>query len=373
MKNVLILSCNTGQGHNSCAKAVEEYLNGHGAVCETRDALAFISEGFSRFISGGHNWVYRHAPGLFRWGYRYSEDHPAVFRETSLVYRLLTAGVERMYTYIAEGGYDTVITTHVFSALILTHMLKAHPMDIQTAFIGTDYTCSPSMEASDLQYYFIPAEKLKDEYAKCGIPRERMIASGIPVRHEFWKRVEKGDAKRLLGINVRHKHLLVMCGSMGCGPIPQMVCYIAKTCPADTEVSVICGTNRRLEKKLKRQCRKSENVHIVGYTNQMALYLDAADLYLTKPGGISVTEAAVKDCPMAFVDAVAGCESYNMNFFMEMGAAVTAAPPKKLAEESIRVMHSAEDMDCMERALLDYDQRNGSARVFQTLNGGIHV
>mgnify|MGYP006922538143 CR=1 FL=1 len=51
--------------------------------CEIKDALAFISTKVSDFMAWGHCFMYRHLPGLFRWGYRYSEKHPAVFKETT--------------------------------------------------------------------------------------------------------------------------------------------------------------------------------------------------------------------------------------------------------------------------------------------------
>lgn len=373
MNNILILSCSTGQGHNSCAQAVQEYFLEQGIACEIQDVLAFISERTSRFISNGHSWMYRHMPGLFRWGYAYSEKHPSIFKETSVVYKMLTAGSERMFNYIAASTFDAIICTHVFSAMILTHMLKSHPLNVPTAFIATDYTCSPSTEASDLQFYFIPDAALADEYAKCGIPRERMFASGIPVRSSFEKHTAKDDAKRLLGIHAEHKHLLIACGSMGCGPIFKTLRSIACFMGPDIEVSVICGTNRCLFNRLKRRFAQKRNIHIVGYTNQMSLYLDSADLYLTKPGGISVTEAAAKKCPMAFVNAVAGCESYNMQFFMNMGAAITAKSPRRLAVESLRALHSDAVISHMKNALLEYSQPNGVQSIFRILNGGILV
>ena len=70
--NTLILSCNTGQGHNSCAAAIKEYYDQMGQPCAVEDALAFISEGISAFISWGHSTVYRHLPWLFRLGYRWT-------------------------------------------------------------------------------------------------------------------------------------------------------------------------------------------------------------------------------------------------------------------------------------------------------------
>ena len=124
MKRVLLLSCSTGQGHNSCAEAVKEYFEEQHVVCEIYDSLKFIGEKFARFMSWGHSFMYRHIPGLFRWGYRYSEDHPNVFKANSCIYKLLTAGAEHLYDYIIDGNYDTVICTHIFSAVILTHSLK---------------------------------------------------------------------------------------------------------------------------------------------------------------------------------------------------------------------------------------------------------
>ena len=93
MKRVLLLSCSTGQGHNSCAEAVKEYFEEQHVVCEIYDSLKFIGEKFARFMSWGHSFMYRHIPGLFRWGYRYSEDHPNAVSYTHLdVYKRQARG-----------------------------------------------------------------------------------------------------------------------------------------------------------------------------------------------------------------------------------------------------------------------------------------
>jgi len=367
MKKVLLLSGSTGQGHNSCALAVKEYLEGHNTTCEMKDAIIFLSREIADFMSWGHCFMYRHLPGLFRWGYRYSEKHPAVFKEKSGVYKMLTSGAERMYQFIAQGEFDTVICTHPFYAMILTRILKSHPIQVKTAFIATDYTCYPGMEFCDLQYYFVPSRCLAKELGRSGIPGGRIIAAGIPVRQKMYDRTDKADAKRLLGIGAGNRHLLVMCGSMGCGPIAKMVKYISKGLTENMEVSVICGTNRRLKEKLERKYRGDDRIHIVGYTNQMSLYMDSADLCLTKPGGISITEAALKKLPMLFVNAVAGCEQYNMDFFVKMGAAATAPSAKELAKESIRILESEKCKKEMADAMDSYRYPGGAEIIFREL------
>ena len=133
---VLILSCNTGEGHNSCAAALEEECRNQNIPCDTEDALRFISPEVSRFISNWHVRIYRHAPGLFRVGYRAAEDHPAQFHEGSALYRYLTQGAEKLCGFIAGSGYDTVICTHTFAALMVSEVVKTHLPNLKTCLIA---------------------------------------------------------------------------------------------------------------------------------------------------------------------------------------------------------------------------------------------
>lgn len=100
----LILSCNTGAGHNSCAQAVQEAYHSRGEICNIIDSLQFISEKASTFISNWHTRIYRHAPRLFDAGYQRAESHEDIFCEGTPTYKLLSSGAERMYQYIRSAG-----------------------------------------------------------------------------------------------------------------------------------------------------------------------------------------------------------------------------------------------------------------------------
>jgi processive 1,2-diacylglycerol beta-glucosyltransferase len=335
---VLILSCNTGEGHNSCGKALLEEFQANQIPCEMDDAFRFISPWISHMISFGFVRIYRYMPGLFRFGYRYSEEHPGVFKTDSGIYKILTAGADRLHRFIRENGYDAIICTHVFSALIVSEILRRHALSARTYFVATDYTCSPSCGQSTLDTYFIPDASIAGEFVSCGIPEEKLVASGIPIRRAFFQTMPQTAAKESCGLPPESRHLMVMCGSMGCGPIRTLVRQIAESLPENSHVSVICGTNQRLRKHLDRDHAQTPRVHIYSYVNDIPRMMDSADLYLTKPGGISVTEAAHKHLPMLFVDAVAGCEAYNMRFFIERGTAVTAVTTEELAAKAISLM-----------------------------------
>lgn len=321
---VLALSCNTGGGHNSCAKAIQQSFQSCGDICDIEDALRFCSGKLSRFMAWGHSTMYRHIPGLFRVGYGYAERHPGLFRDNAAVFKLLTGGAEELYQFLQKEEFDAVICTHVFSGLLMGEILRRFPMKIKTAFVATDYTCSPGTANSRLDLYFIPSPALCGEYVEQGVPENKLVPCGVPVRSEFYDITDKKQAKENCGIAVDHFHVLVMCGSMGCGPMKLLAKQLRARMHDHCEISLVCGMNGRLYKQLSNTFRSVPNVHVYGYVNDIGTLMDSADLYVTKPGGLSTSEAAAKRLPMVLLDVVSGCEEYNMDFFAKCGGAVTA-------------------------------------------------
>ena len=158
-----------------------------------------------------------------------------------------------------------------------------------------------------------------------------------------------------------------MCGSMGCGPMRQLTVQLNDMLEEDMEVTIVCGTNRNLQLDLRKSCT-NERIHVIGYTKQMPLLLDSADLYLTKPGGLSTSEASVKRLPMVFVDAVAGCEEYNMRYFMEMGAAESSKTVEGLAELCIRLLRDPQQLARMSASYPVQEYAAGEI-IYQTMTG----
>lgn len=361
---LLILSCNTGEGHNSCAKAIAEYFTLKNASCHIVDSFSFISKKASQFISDWHSRIYRHAPSAFSQGYKYAEEHSEVFDKNSAIFRFLTSGSKKIYNYIIDGAYDCVLCTHVLTALQLTNVLDKYSLNIKSFFVATDYTCSPSCNLSNLDYYFIPHDSLINEFADLGIARQKIISTGIPVRRIFYTKREKAVAKQLFGISPNHPHLLVMCGSMGCGPIEKTIELIAKDIDK-YEISIICGTNQKLYKSLTQSYKENDKIHILGYVSDMSLLMDSADLYLTKPGGLSISEAAVKKLPMILINAVAGCESYNLDFFVKEKVAQTANTPEAIAQLCNSLIRNKNALKQMTESFTFIPESHASQNIYE--------
>ena len=353
----LILTCNTGQGHNSVTRAVAQAFSLHDVVCDSIDSLSFISESASQIIGNWHTWLYRYLPKVSDAGYKIAESHPELFKDKSIIRKFLVSGSSKLYDYIRAGNYDCIICPHVFSALMITQLIDDHPElkgIIRSCFIATDYTFAPITEETRCDLYFVPDEELVDLYSANGIPREKLRAiTGIPVRPEFYKRVPKVEAKRKLGIPESSRHVVMMFGSMGCGPIPKLTSELKHTLGQNCILTVICGTNEMLRVILQFLYKDSWNIRIEGFVKDISLLMDSCDLYITKPGGLSISEARIKHLPMLLVNAVAGCEQNNLEFMLDKGAAVSAESEEDIAVLCARTVNDDAKLEAMSKAFDD--------------------
>ena len=289
-----------------------------------------------------------------------------IFCEGTPIYKLLSSGAERMYQYIRSAGYDNIICTHVFPALALTEMRRQHPcLQLVTSHISTDYTCAPCTADSALDWYFIPSTSLLGEFEQCGLQPQKLIASGIPVRQQFYQRVSQEAGKANAGISPAHQHILMMCGSMGCGPMEEIISYLCPYLTTEQELSVVCGTNDDLRKKLQKRTEKYSQVHVLGTVNNVPQLMQASDLFLTKPGGLSTSEAMAAELPMVLIDAVAGCETHNLNFFLRNGMAVTANTPKAIADTTIKTLNAPVLLSKMRAAMRSQTECTAADKIYE--------
>lgn len=364
---VLILSSSTGAGHDSCANAIKEVFDNNGDVCEVYEVLLFISKFATNVITKGHTTIYRHFPKIFEIGYSIMDNHSSVYKKGSLTNRFFSSGAKKLSEYIKENEYDTVICTHPFATVMLAAAITKYDLKIKSSFVATDYTCAPTIDSQSLDFYFTPDAKINKEFVEYGMAEEKLVPTGIPVRQMFYTSLSKEEAKKQAGINPNHTHLLVMCGSMGCGPIKKIIKHISAKIPQNTEISIVCGTNKRLKKSLERKYKTNNSIHVNGFVKNMSELLDSADLYLTKPGGLSVSEAKQKNLPMVFIDAVAGCEEYNRKFFVDLGAAVSSETTKELELKCLELLNSPEKIKKMSDTISALNKNNASEDIRNAL------
>lgn len=362
-----MLSCNTGEGHNSTAGAIREVLVSRGVECEIIDVLSTcISPKFSKFISNWHTRIYKYAPKLWDVSYRASDrlqqemvqsiapDDRKNLRDIQVL------GAKKLRALLERGNFDAVVCVHVFSGMMMSEV-RAGGLQIPCFFVATDYTCSPLVDQCDADAYLIPAADLTEEFVLDGLPREKLVPTGIPTRQEFYSFVPKEKARAALDLPAEGMVVLMMCGSMGCGPMKKIAKKLSERLPQGTTLVAFCGRNEKLLEDLQEL--GAPNLRPMGYTTEIPLYMDAADMILTKPGGLSSTEAANKHLPMVLINAVGGCEDRNYRYFLTHGYALGGDESREVTDLVADLACQKEQLARMRRLLeTDFDT-NSAARI----------
>lgn len=315
---VLILSCGTGGGHNSAGRAIQEEFLRRNIDCTMKDFHALSSEKKAKNAKNIYLWSTMKAPFVFKYAYKAGAKISSS-KWKSPVYAANLLSSPTLKRYIDQNNFDVIVTPHLFPAETLTHIRKNGNASFQTFFIATDYTCIPFTEETESDYYIIPHPTLKAEYIKKGVQEEKLIPLGIPVSGKFAQNLPKSEARRLLTLPPKGKIYLIMSGSMGYGDVGEMIAKLSDATENDAWIFAITGENETLKDCLQQQFSSDPKVTVIGYTDQVPLYMKAADAVFTKPGGLTSTEAAASRIPIVHTKPIPGCEEKNLAFFEMLG------------------------------------------------------
>ncbi len=316
----LILSCGTGGGHDAAAAALLEEMERRGDGAVLLDPYTLVSPGLGRAVGNGYIRLAQRHPQLFGLLYLAGD----LFRRLpvmSPVYEVNRPMARPLGQYLDTHPFDVILTTHPYPAEILTAMKAEGRVLPPSVFVATDYTCIPFVEETGCDAVVIPSERLMDEFSRRGIRTDRLYPLGIPVRKDFYEGLSREEAKARLGLKEERSFLLLTGGSIGAGQMARAVEHLTgylKTHPFVTLICV-CGSNEKIYRRLKRRCGTDPQILLIGRTGQMAALMKASFAVLTKPGGLTSTEAAVSGVPIVHISAVPGCELRNAAFFARLG------------------------------------------------------
>lgn len=333
----LILSLSTGGGHNSAAQAVADAMKNQGQEAEVYDCFGIISPFQSKLVCGVYLWLVKHVPSFFGLLYNTSYRLTKPNRE-SLVFTINAYNTGRLAKFIHESNPDAIITTHIFAAQQLTYLKKNGKIKLPLVGVITDYDVQPFWDETDMDIIFTPHESLSEDYRARGVNNARLVATGIPVDPSVSPPENLRKAKEAFGLDPSRRHVLVAGGSMGAGNLPETITRLLKTLDESVQVIVVCGSNKKLIRKFERMKVPKERLRIEGYVRPLHKLIAASDLFISKPGGLSSTEAFVSRCPLIAVHPIQGVESHNASFMKKHGIAVCPDKDEAITREAHRLL-----------------------------------
>jgi processive 1,2-diacylglycerol beta-glucosyltransferase len=326
---ILIATVTAGAGHVAAAAALEEAWRAEHSedVVERVDLVKFFSPLHRRVVSDGYVKLVERAPEL--WGMVFKKtDDPKLARRLNRIKRLFPSNSRgRFERHLKQFKPDAVLCTH-YSPLETLEHLRAKRASKQSraktapfvASIVTDFEAHALWMNHCVDLYCVAAEETKARLVARGAPTENVVATGIPISARFSSNPNRNSVRKTLGLRDDLPLILVLSGGFGMGPVAEILSELDKV-GQQFQTIVVTGRNEELRRELAAADRKHPT-HVLGFASNMHELMAIADLIVTKPGGLTSSEALAMGKPLFILNPIPGQEAANSDFLLERGAAM---------------------------------------------------
>lgn len=346
----LVLSITAGGGHNATAKAICDHFKSIGCEAEMLDTFNYVSRFLGETVSKGYLITASKTKLLYKCCYRLAEMRKKSRSDASPTRMSADLMAEKLLKYIENYDPDVIICTHIFAGIILD-ILKERSL-IRAACIGilTDYAFHPFWEeALHLDHVVVPNELLTAQALKKGFREEQILPLGIPIHPKFANSSSKIEARARLGLDLNKSTVLLMSGSMGYGNIEETVELLDRV-TYDFQIITVCGNNSAAKARIDGMKTKKRILNL-GFVDYVELLMDASDCIITKPGGLTSSEAMAKGLPMIIINPIPGQEDRNTEFFTNNGAAMAVSSTLPLDEVMYHLLAAPRRLEIMRESI----------------------
>jgi processive 1,2-diacylglycerol beta-glucosyltransferase len=321
--SVLILTASYGSGHNRVADALATAFRTVGAAPRVLDHFrAFVHPAFDCLTRSFYYLLLRRAPLLWGGAYWLGDQLPV---HSPLLLGMNSLGARKLGALLNASHPDLVVSVHPTPAGAFSELRASGQVRVPHATVFTDFVAHTQWIYPEVDWYCVPADEIKHDLVARGVPRERIAVTGMPVAQEFAEPVDRTAARRALGLSSRVPVLLAMAGSHGGLGALAEVCRILMEIPHPFQALVVAGTDGRLAEHLRQLTRGHEGrIRVYPYVETIRQFMAAADLLITKAGGVTLAEALAAELPLLCFGSLQGQELRNERFAGRTGVALVA-------------------------------------------------
>lgn len=374
---ILILTAATGGGHLRASSALKSYIMETREECEVQivDSLKYISPLLDKTVTEGYETMAKRTPKLF--GSLYKSTNRDKSKTTYFFCNIFR---KYLMPLVDEFQPDVIISTHPFATEMISLLKEDGKITVPLVCIMTDYAPHRAWIHPYVDSYIVSNEGMVDTMAKMGAPRQKIHPYGIPVDESFYEKMDQAAVLKQMGLSPDKPTILIMAGSFGVSNILRIYNNIIKV-DLDFQIIVITGKNERLyeafNKLIIRNARQKPLRHVsvklkpkpskptklLYFTNEVHKYMQISDLIITKPGGLTVSEALACNLPMAIFDAIPGQESENADFLIDNNMAVKIQKGSACSDTIYDLLSNQERLEEMRRSCSAFDKSSSGPKI----------
>jgi len=325
MQNILILSASVGAGHLRAAQAMELAAREVYPAAHVRnvDVLSLTNALFRRLYGKAYLDLVNKAPHML--GYFYDlMDLPRKGKTDKLTHLVQRAQLGDLVDVLHERPWDIIINTHFLPAEICASLQRNKKLQSPHVTVTTDFETHRLWVNEPCHQYFTATDEGARYLESRGVPAGKTQTTGIPIHPAFSRLPSRQECQNRHRLRGDRPILLQLAGGFGVGPI-RRVHEALLAIQSPIELITVCGKNAACARDLQEApCPPRHLRHIVGFTDVMHELMAAADLVISKPGGLTSSETLACGAGMVIVNPIPGQESRNADYLLENGAAIKA-------------------------------------------------
>ncbi len=338
-RRILVLSASVGAGHLRAAQAVELAIKeiAPDAIVQNLDALEFTNAIFRRVYAKSYLDLVNRAPHVLGYFYDLLDREPSPRKKSDrLRYAVEKLNLHRFLRFLREGSWDIIVNTHFLPAEMIAALRCKAEIDTPQLTVTTDFETHRLWVNQPCDHYFTATEEGAINLAHWGVPSGDVTVTGIPIHPAFSRPGQRSECRTKHGLVGDRPVILQLAGGFGVGPVEKLFDAVLAV-DISLELVVVTGRNEVLQERLQQRTAPSRHrVQVIGFTTAMHELMTAADLVMTKPGGLTTSEALACGAAMVVVNPIPGQESRNSDFLLENAAAIKvnniATLPYKLTQ-----------------------------------------
>jgi processive 1,2-diacylglycerol beta-glucosyltransferase len=326
MKRLLLLSVSAGAGHGRAAEALRAEAQASFPNVDAKhiDVMTLVPKSFQKLYADYYIKIVEHHPSVWAYLYHATDKMPrdALFAKVRrAIERVNTRGLRDA---LKEFAPDHIICSHFLPAELLAHDIKrgrvVPPVWVQV----TDFDLHRMWVQAGMRGYFAASDEIAFRMTARGIPNDSVHVTGIPIMPIFSRRFDRAECASELGIAPDKTTVLLMTGGAGLAGGELMVERLLGL-PGDFQLVALAGKNQELLAKYRSlAAAHPRRLFALGFTSTIEKIMASADLAVTKPGGLTVSECLAVGLPMVLISPIPGQEERNADYLMEQGVAVKA-------------------------------------------------
>lgn len=322
-RRILIATVTVGAGHVQAAHAVEEAWNSRFPQDHVRycDVLDFTSRLFQKTYREGYVHLVNHAPEIFGRFFQ-KTDNAALIRKMTDPRRLLAEFSTRNFlNFVRDFNAEAIICTHFLPLEAVGALARTRKIPPKTLVAGivTDFEAHALWIEPRTDLMFVASDLTKSRLIVRGVKPNQIFVTGIPVSPRFSKSLNSLTLRKKLKLHPHRPTLLILGGGFGIGPLQNIVMAVDRISDP-VQLLVVAGKNEKLKKNLEGT-RYRHPVKIFGFVPNMEELMTASDVILSKPGGLTSSEALALGKPLLIFNPIPGQEAANSDYLLENGAA----------------------------------------------------